>query len=76
MSVIAGLSDGSMVEITEGLEQGDTVYYTVAFNPWAYYGSDGDASGGNAWIDASDGDAYYVSDGEAALVTDGDGEEG
>ena len=75
-AVVPGLSDGSMVEITEGLEQGDTVYYTVAFDPWGYYGSSGDASAGDAWIDASDGDAYYVSEGEAEPVSEGDGEEG
>lgn len=75
-AVVPGLSDGSMVEITEGLEQGDTVYYTVAFDPWGYYGSSGDASAGDAWIDASDGDAYYVSEGEAEPVSEGEGEEG
>ena len=75
-AVVPGLSDGSMVEITEGLEQGDTVYYTVAFDPWGYYGSSGDASAGDAWIDASDGDAYHVSEGEAEPVSEGEGEEG
>ena len=67
VSVVAGLSDGSMVEITEGLSQGDTVYYIVTVDPWAqYYGSGGDASGGNAWVEASGGDAA-ASEGDAAL---------
>ena len=69
-AVVPGLSDGSMVEIVEGLQQGDTVYYTVAVDPWGY-GSDGNASGGDAWVEASDGDA---SAGDA--VTADDGEEG
>ncbi len=76
-AVVSGLSDGEMVEIVEGLEQGDTVYYTVAVDPWAtYYGSDGNASAGNAWVEASDGDAAYASEGDAEIVTGGDGEEG
>ena len=70
--VVPGLSDGSMVEIIEGLQQGDTVYYIEVYDPWAwYYGTGGNASGGNAWIeDASDGDAF-APDGDA-LATDGD----
>ena len=54
--VITGLNDGSMVEIVEGLSQGDTVYYTVTVDPWAmyYYGSGGDASSGNAWVETGE----------------------
>jgi multidrug efflux pump subunit AcrA (membrane-fusion protein) len=75
VAVIAGLSDGTMVEIVEGLQEGDTVWYTEVFDPWSYYsyGSDGNASGGDAWVsvDASGGDAVYAeyeyaSDGDAA----------
>ncbi|MBQ7736721.1 MAG: HlyD family efflux transporter periplasmic adaptor subunit [Oscillospiraceae bacterium] len=78
--VITGLSDGSMTEIVEGLEQGDTVYYTEVFDPYSYYNesSDGDAwvetyyydaaSAGDVWIDASDGDAWTdASDGDASV---------
>ena len=73
--VTTGLSDGNMVEIVEGLQEGDTVWYTEVFDPWSYYsyGSDGNASGGDAWVsvDASGGDAVYAeyeyaSDGDAA----------
>lgn len=69
--VIAGLSDGSMVEIVEGLSQGDTVYYIQVWSPYYHYGSDGDASGGNAWVedtDASGGDA----DASGGDASDGD----
>ena len=82
--VVTGLSDGSMVEIVEGLSEGDTVYYTVVFDPWEYYGSSGDASDGNAWVEtyasdgdvyyASEGDGYYASEGDAYTVTDGNAE--
>ena len=74
VSVVSGLSDGSMVEIVEGLAEGDTVYYTVVVDPWAYYyGTAGNASDGDAWVDvtASDGDVL-ASDGDAAGV-EGDG---
>lgn len=73
--VISGLSDGNMVEIVEGLAKGDMVYYTEVFDPYAYwYGSDGDASGGNAWVEpyASDGDVYYASEGDAVYASEGD----
>ena len=59
--VITGLSNGTMIEIVEGLQEGDTVWYTEVFDPWAWsYGSDGDASGGDAWVnmDASGGNAF------------------
>ena len=77
VSVIAGLSDGSMVEITEGLKEGDTVYYTVTVDPWAYaYGSGGDASSDGAWVDvpadgafASAGDSAPAAEGEAAFAS-------
>ena len=67
VAVIPGLSNGSMVEITEGLSQGDTVYYTQVWDPWAWSNaSDGNASGGDAWVsmEASDGDSL-ASDGDA-----------
>ena len=77
VSVIAGLSDGSMVEITEGLKEGDTVYYTVTVDPWAYaYGSGGDASSDGAWVDvpadgalASAGDSAPAGEGEGAVAS-------
>ena len=75
VAVIPGLSNGSMVEIIEGLREGDTVWYTQVWDPWAWsYGSDGNASGGDAWIsvDASDGDAW-ASDGDV-WASDGDAE--
>ena len=69
--MIVGLSDGNMVEIVEGLSQGDTVWYTEVWDPWAWdYGTDGDA--GSAWVtvDASEGNAVvyetFVTDGDAA----------
>ena len=64
VAVITGLSNGTMIEIVEGLQEGDTVWYNEVFDPWAgsYYGSDGNASGGDAWVtvDASGGDAVYA----------------
>ena len=76
VSVVPGLNDGYMVEIIEGLQNGDMVYYIEVFDPYSYYsfGSDGNASGGNAWVDmggyASQGDA---SDGDAMVFPE-DGE--
>lgn len=63
-AVIPGLTGGGMVEITEGLTEGQTVYYQEAYDPYAYYyGTGGDASGGDAWIeDASGGDAAIAED--------------
>jgi hypothetical protein len=61
--VITGLSNGTMVEIVEGLQEGDTVWYNEVFDPWAWsYGSDGDASGGDAWVSVEpfDEEAYYA----------------
>ena len=68
--VIPGLTGGGMVEIVEGLAEGQTVYYQEASDPYAYYyGTGGDASGGDAWIeDASGGDAALASGGEAEPV--------
>lgn len=68
--VIPGLTGGGMVEIVEGLAGGQTVYYQEAYDPYAYYyGTGGDASGGDAWIeDASGGDAALASGGEAEPV--------
>lgn len=68
--VITGLTGGGMVEIVEGLAEGQTVYYQEASDPYAYYyGTGGDASGGDAWIeDASGGDAALASGGEAEPV--------
>lgn len=65
-AVIPGLTGGGMVEITEGLTEGQTVYYQEAYDPYAYYyGTDGDASGGDAWIeDGSDGEVTVSSDSE------------
>jgi hypothetical protein len=66
-----GLSDGSMVEIVEGLSQGDTVWYTQVWDPWSWsYGTGGDASSGDAWVsvDASEGDAVFYEE----VATDGD----
>ena len=73
VSVVPGLSAGSMVEIVEGLKEGDTVYYVIVVDPWnAYYGSSGDA-GGAAWVEpadggaaASGGDTYVPEEGAAA----------
>ena len=68
--VITGLTGGGMVEIVEGLTEGQTVYYQEVYDPYAYYyGTGGDASGGDAWIeDASGGDAALASGGEAEPV--------
>ena len=78
-AVIPGLTGGGMVEITEGLAEGQTVYYQEAYDPYAYYyGTDGDASGGDAWIeDASGGDAFYeASAGDGGSYTDSEPLEG
>lgn len=78
-AVIPGLTGGGMVEITEGLTEGQTVYYQEAFDPYAYYyGTDGDASGGDAWIeDASGGDAFYeASAGDGGAYADSEPLEG
>ena len=78
-AVIPGLTGGGMVEITEGLAEGQTVYYQEAYDPYAYYyGSDGDASGGDAWIeDASGGDAFYeASAGDGGAYADSEPLEG
>ena len=73
VSVVPGLSDGSMVEIVEGLAEGDTVYYVVVIDPWSYYSSDGDASAGNAWVEEGEVEAEVYTD---ELASDGDaGEE-
>jgi HlyD family secretion protein len=72
-AVITGLTGGSMVEITDGLTEGQTVYYYESTDYYYYYdyGSDGDAawvedtSSGDAAVDASDGDADAVSEDEA-----------
>ena len=68
--VITGLTGGGMVEIVEGLAEGQVVYYQEASDPYAYYyGTGGNASGGDAWIeDASGGDAALASGGEAEPV--------
>ena len=78
-AVIPGLTGGGMVEITEGLAEGQTVYYQEAYDPYAYYyGTDGDASGGDAWIeDASGGDAFYeASAGDGGAYADSEPLEG
>ena len=72
-AVIPGLTGGGMVEITEGLAEGQTVYYQEAYDPYAYYyGTDGDASGGDAWVeDGSDGEVTVSSGGDAVIAEDG-----
>lgn len=71
-AVIPGLTGGGMVEITEGLTEGQTVYYQEAYDPYAYYfGTDGDASGGDAWIeDGGDGEVIVSSGGDAVPAGD------
>ena len=70
-AVIPGLTGGGMVEITEGLAEGQTVYYQEVYDPYAYYyGTGGDASGGDAWIEDGS-DATLASGGDAALAEDG-----
>ena len=70
-AVIPGLIGGGMVEITEGLAEGQTVYYQEVYDPYAYYyGTGGDASGGDAWIEDGS-DAALASGGDAALAEDG-----
>ena len=55
-----------MVEITEGLKEGDTVYYAVTVDPWAMmYGTGGNASGGDVWVDTGEG-AFVMEDGASA----------
>lgn len=71
-AVITGLTGGGMVEITEGLTEGQTVYYYESTDYYYYYdyGSDGnaawveDTSSGDAAVDASDGDADAASEDE------------
>ena len=80
VQVITGLSNGTMIEIVEGLQEGDTVWYTEVFDPWAWsYGSDGDASGGDAWVNVEpfDEEAFYAEVGgmepmDGAAASDGD----
>ena len=46
--VVTGLSDGSMIEITEGLSEGDTVWYIQYYDPFSWmYGTDGNAG----WVE-------------------------
>ena len=73
-AVIPGLTGGGMVEITEGLAEGQTVYYQEAYDPYAYYyGTDGDASGGDAWIeDGGDGEVTVSSGGDAVIAEGGE----
>ncbi len=70
VQVVPGLNDGSMVEIVEGLQQGDFVFYTVVVNPWdMYYTGEGSVSDGDAvWVDTSSSTAVIEMD----LVTGGD----
>ena len=71
-AVIPGLTGGGMVEITDGLTEGQTIYYQEAYDPYAYYyGTDGDASGGDAWIeDGGDGEVTVSSGGDAVPAGD------
>ncbi len=74
-AVIPGLTGGGMVEITEGLAEGQTVYYQEAYDPYAYYyGTDGDASGGDAWVEDGSEDVTLSSGGDAVLAEDGGSE--
>ncbi len=77
-AVITGLTGGGMVEITEGLTEGQTVYYYESTDDYYYYyGSDGDAawvedsSSDDAAVDASDGDAA-ASESETAVAAETD----
>ena len=46
--VVTGLSDGSMIEIMEGLSEGDTVWYIQYYDPFSWmYGTDGNAG----WVE-------------------------
>ncbi|MBQ5340968.1 MAG: HlyD family efflux transporter periplasmic adaptor subunit, partial [Oscillospiraceae bacterium] len=46
--VVTGLSDGSMIEITEGLSEGDTIWYIQYYDPFSWmYGTDGNAG----WVE-------------------------
>ena len=46
--VVTGLSDGSMIEITDGLSEGDTVWYIQYYDPFSWmYGTDGNAG----WVE-------------------------
>lgn len=68
--VVIGLSDGNMTEIVEGLSEGDTVWYSVVYDPYAWYTTDGDI-----WVEdpyTSDGDLFYSTDGDLFFSTDGD----
>ena len=74
-AVIPGLTGGGMVEITEGLTEGQTVYYQEAYDPYAYYfGTDGDTSGGDAWVEDGSEDITLSSGGDAVLAEDGGSE--
>ena len=74
-AVIPGLTGGGMVEITEGLTEGQTVYYQEAYDPYAYYyGTDGDASGGDAWVEDGSEDITLSSGGDALPAEDGGSE--
>ncbi|MBO7389306.1 MAG: HlyD family efflux transporter periplasmic adaptor subunit [Oscillospiraceae bacterium] len=46
--VVTGLSDGSMIEITDGLSEGDTIWYIQYYDPFSWmYGTDGNAG----WVE-------------------------
>ena len=51
--VVTGLSDGSMIEITEGLSEGDTIWYIQYYDPFS-------------WMYSTDGNAGWVEDEAAA----------
>ena len=76
-AVITGMTGGGMIEITEGLTEGQTIYYQESTDDYYYYGSDGDAawvedtSSGDASVDASDGDAVVAYESDAVIVEDG-----
>ena len=51
--VVTGLSDGSMIEITEGISEGDTIWYIQYYDPFS-------------WMYSTDGNAGWVEDETAA----------
>ena len=51
--VVTGLSDGSMIEITEGISEGDTIWYIQYYDPFS-------------WMYSTDGNAGWVEDEAAA----------
>ena len=62
--VPAASLEGAHVTTIEGLSEGDTVYYTQVWDPWAWdMASGGDASAAEAWVNMDD--FASAGDGEA-----------